>query len=264
MTEHTHTFTHWPFADRISAATFCTGKVVHEGFPVLQVAHDTNGDWQFLDATSDELGEPVMLCLGCVFERDPSLAEIADLPLGWGAFREHPGAPWERWEKEEEEEADEHGEHCAQDADAKALADIETYGLHVISVRGEGDLAPFAYSIGIERSLGMPELIVVGLRPDVAHAAINACYEQMRSGIPIGPGTRVAELFGGGVECVIGEVAPSWYRNYMGWALWLYEGPNFRAWQLIYPDKHGVFPHESQATAQCKQWQPLLAISASA
>lgn len=264
MTEHTHSFTHWPFADKISAAAFCTGKVFHERFPVLQVAHDTNGDWQFLDATSDDLGEPVLVCLGCIFERDPSLAEIADLPRGWNAFREHPGAQWERWEKEDDEdEADDHA-HCQQDGDAKALADIETYGLHVISVSGEGDLPPFSYSIGIERSLGLPELIVIGLRANVAHAAINACYDQLRAGAQIVPGTRVADLLGGGFECVIGEVAPSHYRDYMGWALWLYEGENFRAWQIVYPDTAGIFPWEPQASAWFKGWQPQLAPSASA
>lgn len=259
MTEHTHTFTHWPFADKISAAAFCTGKVFHERFPVLQVTHDTNGDWQFLDATSDDLGEPVLVCLGCIFERDTSLAEIAGLPRGWSAFREHPGAQWERWEKEsDEEDAHEHGEQCQKNGDATALADIETYGLHIINVSEEGDLPPFSYSIGIERSLGLPELIVIGLRANVAQAAINACYDQLRSGAQIGPGSRVAELLGGGFECVIGEVAPSCYRDYMGWALWLYEGANFRAYQIIFPDTAGAFPWEPEASEWFKGWQPLL------
>lgn len=264
MTDHTHTFDHWPFADKVSAAAFCTGKVFHERFPVLQVTHDGNGDWQFLDATSDDLGEPVLVCLGCVFERDPSLAQIADLPRGWSAFREHPGAQWERWETEADEEDGEDEDHCAHDGDAKALSDIETYGLHVISVREEGEQPPFSYSIGIERSLGMPELIVIGLRASVAHAAINACYDQMRSGTQIAPGSRVADLLGGDFKCLIGEVDPIHYRDYMGWALWLYEGPGFRAHQIIYPTTSGVFPWEPEAGEWFRRWQPLLAVSATA
>lgn len=99
MSSHTHNFDNWPFPDDVQTITYCTAKVAHEHFPALQVSHDHDGDWQFLDATTDELCECVLLCLGCVYERDPTLSEIADLPRGWGACRPTIGAAWERWEK---------------------------------------------------------------------------------------------------------------------------------------------------------------------
>lgn len=98
MAEHTHDFSHWPFADPVNTTTFCTKLVARRDFPVLLVSHDWDGDWQFLDATSDDPGEPVILCLGCVFENDQTLAEIADLPVGWSAWRDYVGGPWEREE----------------------------------------------------------------------------------------------------------------------------------------------------------------------
>ena len=70
----------------------------------------------------------------------------------------------------------------------RALDDIEKYVLHILNVSTEGDFPPFFYSIGIEKSLGMPELIVIGLKPEVAQSAINECYRQMKSGTT-GPGT---------------------------------------------------------------------------
>ena len=75
----------------------------------------------------------------------------------------------------------------------------------------------------------------------------------------IAPGARVADLLGGGFECVIGDVAPAYYKEYMGWALWLNKGPNFRAWQIIFPSTAGVFPWEVAASEGFRNWQPLLA-----
>ena len=65
------------------------------------------------------------------------------------------GAAWERWQKEpEEDETDDEADgKDAESGDAKALADIEEYGLHVISVTGDGDAPPFSCSIGIFRAL---------------------------------------------------------------------------------------------------------------
>jgi hypothetical protein len=257
MSDHTHHFQDWPFPCPVNAVAYCTARVARDRFPVLRVSHDMDGDWQFLDATTDEPGECVLLCLGCVLERDPTLAQISDLPAGWSAYRSETGAEWERWQKEDESDE---AEHCNPDeADAKALADIETYGLHIINV-GEGDDSPpFSYSIGIEKSLGLPELIVIGLRAEVAQSAINECYRQMKAGNPIRPGTMVADLLGGDFKCLIGNVSPAHYRAYMGWAMWLYGGNDFRAYQIVFPSTSGVFPWEPEADEWFRSFQPLLA-----
>ena len=99
---------------------------------------------------------------------------------------------------------------------------------------------------------------MVGLRHEVAQAAINACYAQMKAGEPIGPGARVKGLLAGDFECVILPVSPSHYREYMGWAWWLYDGPDFRAWQIVFPSTEGVFPWEPAASDWFRNWQPLL------
>ena len=268
MSQHAHDFPNWPFPIAMNTVTYSTAKIVHERFPVLQVSHDHDGDWQFLDATTDEPGECLLLCFGCVYERDATLAEISDLPLGWSAFREKVGAEWERWENPPDEDAaaaadaDADDDHkCAnrEDAEAKALADIAEYGLHVISVMEDGDLPPFTYSLGIEQSLGMPELIVIGLKSNVAHSAINECYLQMKADPSIGQGSCIAGLLGGDFECLIGEVSPERAKEYMFWTTWLYKGSEYRARQIIYPSTSGVFPWEPEATEWFRSWQPLLA-----
>lgn len=104
MSTHVHSFADWPFENPVNAISYCTAKVARQLSPVRQVSHDWDGDWQFLDATTDEPEECVILCMGCVFERDPSLREIANLPIGWSAFRQEIGAAWERWENPPDEE----------------------------------------------------------------------------------------------------------------------------------------------------------------
>lgn len=140
----------------------------------------------------------------------------------------------------------------------KALDDIEKHGLHIINVMEEGDLPLFAYSIGIEKSLGQPELIVVGLKRQLAGSVINKCYRQMAAGLTIDPGAMVADLIDG-FGCRIGAVAPAHFDEYMGWALWLYDGPNFRARQIIFPNTAGAWPWEKEANEWFRNWQPLLA-----
>lgn len=264
MTEHTHDFSHWPFPDAVHTSAFCTEKVARADFPVLLVFHDPVGNWQFLDDTTDEPGDPVTLCLGCVFEKHADMAAIADLPQGWGASRDAVGAEWERWEmapEVDQDDAEEGGPHVCggPEADAKALADIAQYGLHVISVMEEDDSPPFTYSIGIEQSLGLPELIIIGLNSDVAHSAINACYQQMKDGGAIVPGARVADLLSGGFECLIGTTSPERVADYMGWAAWLYKDKPFRAYQIIWPSTTGVFPWEAGTNDWLIARQPLLA-----
>jgi hypothetical protein len=233
---------------------------VHDQLPVLRVSHDADGAWQFLDATTNEPGECVLLCLGCVLERDTTLSQICDLPLGWSAYRPDIGGEWERWQNFAEDDEDVPAEVCgAGDGDEKALADIAAYGLHIINVKEERDVPPFSYSIGIEKSLGLPELIVIGLRHEVAQTAINECYRQMKSGMEIRPGAFVTDLLGGDFKCLIGEVSSAHYKNYMGWAIWLHEGTGFRAYQIIFPSTAGVFPWEPEASEWFKNWQPLLA-----
>jgi hypothetical protein len=68
------------------------------------VTHDRDGWWQALDGvgpTEPENG--VVTCMMCLIDLHPELAELADLPPGWAAERERPGAPWQRGERALEE-----------------------------------------------------------------------------------------------------------------------------------------------------------------
>lgn len=86
----------WPFSDDVDARVFTTRRVVEEQAPILWVYHDADGDWQFIDDGPTEQEDIALVHLGHLVGADTSLAELADLPLGWMASRPATGDPWSR------------------------------------------------------------------------------------------------------------------------------------------------------------------------
>jgi hypothetical protein len=93
---HSHEFSgvSWPFDVEPNTAVFSSAQVVRRGAPVLVVYHDHDGEWQFVhgDVTDDD--ECLLVCLGCAFQRTPSIADLASMPAGWRAERDSIASPW--------------------------------------------------------------------------------------------------------------------------------------------------------------------------
>ena len=125
--------------------------------------------------------------------------------------------------------------------DKKALEDIEEYGCHILHIIEEGEYPRFSYSIGIQKQTGQHDLIVTGLKRDLAHRIINEYNHRVRVGEIFQPN----EFYSGFLEkfeVTFKEVEKRHYREYFGWGLWLYKGDDFRVLQLIYPSTSGVWP----------------------
>jgi hypothetical protein len=87
----------WPFADPMDLAVITLGRIVREGAPLLLVTHDEeDGAWQFLDGEHVFEDDALVVSLFEMVQFDPSLRELADLPVGWFAWRASPGEPWQR------------------------------------------------------------------------------------------------------------------------------------------------------------------------
>jgi len=86
----------WRFQEGSNRAVFTTKPVIHEGLPVLLVSHDTEGDWQFLCGTTNQMSDAAVVSLGGILQRDQSLLDLADLPEGWQASRKNVGGAWTR------------------------------------------------------------------------------------------------------------------------------------------------------------------------
>lgn len=103
---HSHNFVSWPFQEAVNTAVFTTRQILEGRQPVVEVYHDHDGDWQFLCGTTLERVDIRLVCMGCLFERDPTLAALADLPTGWCATRANLQGEWRREAFEDEDEED--------------------------------------------------------------------------------------------------------------------------------------------------------------
>jgi hypothetical protein len=74
-----------------------TLRSILAGRPAVFVRHDAGGGWSVFDENQNLHRDDLVLA---PFERllqaHPELAEVADLPAGWQAWRESPEGPWER------------------------------------------------------------------------------------------------------------------------------------------------------------------------
>lgn len=147
---------------------------------------------------------------------------------------------------------------CMDDADRKIFQDIEHFGCSVMHIAAEDDLPPFAFSLGISRTSGAPEVIVIGLVPELAHDVVNEYNRRVKEGHLLVAGQRYGGFIGG-FDVVAEKVDPSNYDEYLGYNLWLYQGPNFEVLQLVYPNTSGVWPWDEAAGDWFRACQPLLA-----
>jgi hypothetical protein len=92
----------WPFHEGKNRAVLTTKHVLQDGHAILLVTHDGDGDWQFLCGTTNRPKDGQLVSLGCIYERDRTLAQLADLPEGFRAYRQVKGAAWKRARCEEE------------------------------------------------------------------------------------------------------------------------------------------------------------------
>ncbi len=238
----------WPFSDPENLAVFTLKRIVRGESPVLRATHDEDdGGWQFLDGGEVAVEEASLVSLRQMARIDPGILELADLPLGWVAERVGPGEPWQRTPAETEE-----------DRERKLVSDIERVGWHVIMVPEDGEGPSLAYSIGLSRTFGHPEIIVFGLDPDLMHRMINSVGEEVGRGRRFADG-QVASGILEGYDVRFLHVARRRYPEHFGYARWYYNGDDFPALQCLWPDRQGRFPTDADYAEPLRARQPLLA-----
>jgi hypothetical protein len=85
-------------------------------------------------------------------------------------------------------------ERKLQPDEKKLVDDVERHGCQIISVREELGFPGWCYTVGLSDGLGCPELIVIGLKPGVAHSLLNECAGRLQQGLCVGEGERVDGL----------------------------------------------------------------------
>ena len=145
----------------------------------------------------------------------------------------------------------------ARAAEEKCLADIEQHDIHVLKVYGDDEWPEFAYSVGLYHHFQLPEVIILGLRSELAHSLLNNLAARARSGERFKVGDTLQGLLEG-FDVQLRPVPVPHIKPHFGWARWFYEGKPFPVAQLVYPTTSGVWPWDSEASAAFKLHQPLL------
>jgi hypothetical protein len=81
----------WTFDQAKNVAAITTRQALREGLPILCVVHyGDDHSWSFTCGTTNDPSDALVVSMECIVEHDPTLIDIANLPPGWGAYRE----PW--------------------------------------------------------------------------------------------------------------------------------------------------------------------------
>jgi hypothetical protein len=91
--------TEWKFRDPPNVAVIASRKAVTGGEWIARVSHDAeDGGWQFHIADTGPLNDAdaMVVSLRNIVQLDESVTELADLPLGWHAWRDSKVTPWQR------------------------------------------------------------------------------------------------------------------------------------------------------------------------
>jgi hypothetical protein len=98
--------------------------------------------------------------------------------------------------------------------EARLLDDVEKYGCHIVHVREEHGIPGWSYTIGLNETQASPELIVVGLKDNVAQYLLNEGARRLKESSHSLDGHRESGLLAD-VECEFRNVEQRWLRQ--GW-----------------------------------------------
>jgi hypothetical protein len=150
------------------------------------------------------------------------------------------------------------------EAEKTIVGNVRQYGCHVMSVFDPEEVEPsFSYSVGFWESVGQPEVIIVGLSPEMGSFAVNETLRQCQGGLQLFDGERVHDLFEDfDVICVARRVDHRYLvPDYFNSAIWYHSfrtgKPLQEAMQLVWA-YDGCYPWDEGAPPELLEDQPLL------
>lgn len=135
--------------------------------------------------------------------------------------------------------------------------DIKEYGLQVLHVLEDETGPGFSYSVGLYKNYSHPEIIMIGLKQQLAHTLINSMANDIKEGKVFVPLTFEANILNN-FNCYIVEVDKANYDSYVGQAQQYYDGEEFPLVQCVYPTVKGIYPWEDEWPEEIKDLQPIL------
>lgn len=138
------------------------------------------------------------------------------------------------------------------------LANVKRFGWHCTSVGSDAqtDDLRFTYTVGLHASYGQPEFIIFGLEAQVAHEILSTVASAAESGTMFALDAPCSELLEG-YDCAFVPVPRESYGDFVASALWFHGGDEFPLYQVVWPDRHGLFPWQDGAEVDPLHRQPV-------
>ena len=95
----------WPYEDPRNLAVITLRGIRSKKEPIMNVFHDSEG-WQFLGGGPSLVKDIMVVSLESIVNLDPSVLQLADLPVGWQASRTHQTGDWKRAPTEPDEDSE--------------------------------------------------------------------------------------------------------------------------------------------------------------
>jgi hypothetical protein len=149
--------------------------------------------------------------------------------------------------------------------DDKILWMVETFGWALESVLPRPDLTPpspaYAYTVGLEKLFGFPEVAVFGLTPVAARGLVGLVVDLLRGGTEIPIGALFTGLLDNDLRSALLEVDVDEHGDLFATANHWYAGEPYRVVQLAWPDRNGWLPWEPGFDARLRYAEPLIGVA---
>lgn len=133
----------------------------------------------------------------------------------------------------------------SNDFERKLMDDVKAHGWHCVQVQGDAKNPPYSHTVGFHKTWKHPELLVMGLPPEVAHQILGMASELVAKG-HIFKADQYDNSLLEDKRCLLRSIPATAHRKYMGLGVWFYRDTpgGFPALQLQWPDDKGRFPGE--------------------
>ena len=144
-------------------------------------------------------------------------------------------------------------------ASVTRLQDIITRRGWVVQPVVETDDPPgaFAYTIGLQKTFGHPELALFGFEPSYMQEILNTLAQRVKKGETLPVNLPYGEVFGS-VPVVLIPVQQRQAEFFRAFNTFYPPGEMPPVLQVIIPDNTGRFPWQDGCNAKCKELQILL------
>jgi hypothetical protein len=82
------------FTESLKTVVFTSKYVINQNSPIVYVAHNNDGTWEFWGEQIIDESEIMLVSLEQIIKRDNSILKLADLPVEFSAARSSKDTDW--------------------------------------------------------------------------------------------------------------------------------------------------------------------------